>query len=212
VSGLASETATTVSGAAPAAERRKDGALLRRTAGLHFVMGMAALTLWGAADTWAVASGWPLAWAVALANAVIAAAVVTGVVHEWAHYAGARLAGAETRIFEQPVRYFFLFEFLLDRNDRRQFLWMSWGGILAPWLLVLLTARCVPIDNASRAMLLAAFVARAVQIGVFEVPVALRTAQGGEPRAELRRRLKAGGLATGRWLGLAAGAVVWLAA
>lgn len=197
---------------AAASERGKDLARLRRTGTFHFVMAMGAVTLWGAADAWAVASGWGLAWAVALANAVIAAAVLVGLVHEWGHYAGARLSGAEAPVFKKPVRYFFLFDFPFDRNDRRQFLWMSWGGILAPWALVLLAPLCVPIDNASRALLLAAFVARAVQIAVFEVPVALETARGAEPLAELKRQVKAGGLVRGRWIGLAAGALVWLAA
>jgi hypothetical protein len=210
---MASETMDAPKGAATAAvDRRKDVDHLRRAGALHFVMVTGAITLWGAADAWAVASGWLLAGLVATANAIVAAIVVTGVVHEWAHYAGARLAGAETRVFEKPLRYFFVFDFPFDKNDRRQFLWMSWGGILAPWLLVLLAALAVPIDNPSRAMLLAAFVAQAVQIGVFEAPVALATAQGGEPRAELIRRLKAGGLKKGRWLGVAAGALVWLAA
>ncbi len=195
-------------GETPAAERGKDLARLRRIGALHLVMAMAAITLWGAADAWAVASGWGLAQAVALANAAIAAIVLVSLVHEWGHYAGARLAGAEAPVFPKPVRYFFLF----DRNDRRQFLWMSAGGILAPWALVVLAVLCVPIDNASRAMLLAALVARAVQIAVFEVPVALNTAQGAEPRAELERQVKAGGLVRGRWIGLAAGALVWLAA
>lgn len=212
---MASETmraATDAPAAAAAAERGKDLARLRRIGALHFVMAMGALTLWGASDAWAAASGWALARAAALANAVIAAAVLANLVHEWGHYAGARLAGAEAPVFEKPVRYFFLFNFLFDRNDRRQFLWMSWGGILAPWALVGLAPLCVPIDNASRALLLAALVARAVQIAVFEVPVALNTARGAEPRAELGRQLKAGGLVRGRWIGLAAGALVWLAA
>jgi hypothetical protein len=209
---MASETMGTRSGGeTAAAERGKDLANLRRVGGLHFVMGMAAITLWGAADAWAAASGWALARGVALANAAIAAVVLASIVHEWGHFAGARFAGAEAPVFEKPVRYFFLFDFPFDRNDRRQFLWMSWGGILAPWALVLLAGLCVPIDNASRALLLAAFVARAVQIGIFEVPVALRTARGGEPRAELVRRLKARGLVSARWIGLAAGALVWLA-
>jgi hypothetical protein len=210
---MASETMDVEKSAETAsAARGKDLARLRRTGALHFVMAMGALTLWGAADAWAMMSGWGLAWTVALANALIAAAVLVGLVHEWGHYTGARLAGAEAPVFKQPVRYFFLFDFPFDRNDRRQFLWMSWGGILAPWLLVLLTALSVPIDNPSRALLLAAFVGRSVAIAVFEVPVALETARGAEPLAELKRQVKAGGLVRGRWIGLAAGALVWLAA
>jgi hypothetical protein len=82
-----------------------------------------------------------------------------------------------------------MFNFSFEKNDTRQFLWMSWGGILVPWALVLLTPLLVPIDNASRALLLATFVTRAVQISMFEVPVVMRTRRGGEPRAELGRQL-----------------------
>jgi hypothetical protein len=110
---------------------------------------------------------------------------------------------------EKPVRYFFMFNFSFEHNDKRQFLWMSLGGILVPWLLVLLTALWVPIDNASRAMLLAVFVTRAVQISLFEVPVVQRTYRGGEPREELGRQLK-NGFATSRYAGVAVGALVWL--
>jgi hypothetical protein len=78
-------------------------------------------------------------------------------------------------------------------------------------ILVLLTPLLVPIDNASRAMLLAVFVARAVQVSVFEVPVVLRTRAGGDPRQELGRQLKSG-FAASRYLGFAAGAAVWLIA
>jgi hypothetical protein len=50
-----------------------------------------------------------------------------------------------------------------------------------------------------------------VQISMFEVPVVLRTRNGGEPRAELGRQLEVGFL-RGRYVGLAVGALVWLAA
>ena len=60
-------------------------------------------------------------------------------------------------------------------------------------------------------MLLAVFVTRAVQVAVFEVPVALRAARGGDPRRELGRQVETG-FATSRYVGLAAGALVWLAA
>jgi hypothetical protein len=113
---------------------------------------------------------------------------------------------------EKPVRHFFMFDFPFESNDKRQFLWMSLGGILVPWALVALTPVLVPIDTASRALLLAAFVAQAVTVSYFEVPVVLRARAGGEPKEELGRQLRAGALVTGRYVGLAAGAVVWLAA
>jgi hypothetical protein len=193
----------------PTFDREQDLANLRRVAALHFVAVMGALTLWGAADAWAASSGWGLAWATALANAVIAGTVIASTLHEWGHFAGARLSGSVAPVLEKPVRYFFMFDFSFEHNDRRQFVWMSLGGILAPWLLVLLIGLLVPIDNASRGLLLAVFVGRAVQVSLFEVPVVSRTYQGGEPREELVRQLKAG-FQTSRYGGLAAGALVWL--
>lgn len=198
--------------AAPALDRAKDLANLKKIGMLHFALVMAALTLWGAADAWAVSSGWPLAQVAALANAVIAAYVISSTLHEWGHYAGARLAGSVAPVHERPVRYFFMFDFPFERNDTRQFLWMSLGGIGVPWLLVLLVMWTVPLDTASRALLLATFVARAVAISVFELPVYTRTQAGGEPRAELVRQVQGGFLTKGNYYGIAAGALVFLAA
>ena len=192
-------------------DHEKDRAHLKNVGAIHLAMLVGALTLWGAADTWAVASGWGLAWAIAIANALIAAYVVAGVLHEWGHFAGARLSGSWAPAHAKPIRYFFMFNFSFERNDTRQFLWMSLGGILMPWVLVLVTPLLVPIDNVSRAALLAAFVTRAVQVSVFEVPVVWRTWQGGEPRQELGRQL-GHGFGTSRYAGIAVGVLVWLAA
>jgi len=190
----------------------KDRARLKRSGAVHFVMVMGAVTLWGAADAWAASTGWVLAKTVAMANAVIAAVIISSTLHEWGHFVGARLSGATAPALKKPVRHFFMFDFPFESNDKRQFLWMSLGGILVPWALVALTPLLVPIDSASRALLLAAFVAQAVTVSYFEVPVVLRARGGGEPKEELGRQLRAGALVTGRYVGLAAGAVVWLAA
>ncbi len=190
---------------------KKERANLKKVGLVHFLAVMAALTLWGAADSWASVSGWWLARAAAVINAIIAATVIAGIVHEWGHYTGARLAGSVTRAFKKPAGYFFIFDFPFDANDSRQFLSMSWGGILAPWLLVLLIAASVPIDNPSRAMLVAVLVMRAAQASFFEIPVVLRTAGGGDPKAELERRLGEGALATSRYAGGAVGVLAYLA-
>jgi hypothetical protein len=82
---------------------------------------------------------------------------------------------------------------------------MSWGGILAPWLPVLLIAVLVPLDRISSMVLLATLFARAVSVAVFELPIVLRTSRSGEPGAELGKRLTEGGLPSSRLLGGAAG-------
>lgn len=200
-----------IEGPAPEVDREADLANLRNVATIHAVMLLGALTLWGAADAWAVATDWGLAWFVALANAVIAGHVVASTLHEWGHFAGARLSGSVSPVLKEPVRYFFMFNFSFDENDRRQFLWMSWGGILVPWALVLLAPALLPIDNPSRAMLLAVLVTRAVQVSAFEVPVVMRTRAGGDPREELGRELQAG-FGASRTVGVVVGAMVWLLA
>ena len=201
---------STDAAAALEAERSVDRARMKSIGRTHFLMVMGALTLWGAADAWAAVSDLGLARLVAVANAFIAAYVITGVLHEWGHFAGARLSGAASPVHEKPINHFFMFDFPFDRNDGRQFLWMSWGGIIAPWALVLLTLWLVPIDTAGRAMLLAVFFARAVSVSLFEVPVVMRAMGGGDPRTELGRQLGAGALKSSGNLGIAAGAVVWL--
>ncbi len=190
---------------AAGAARKQDLANLKKVGLLHSVAFVATLTLWGAADTWASVSGWGLAHAVAIANSVLAATIVTGILHEWGHYAGARLAGSATQALEKPVGYFFMFNFPFDQNGARQFLWMSWGGILMPWVLVALCVGLVPMDTASRAILLAVFISRAVQVSFFEIPVAWRTSSGGDPQKELERRLLSGALGTGGYVGTAVG-------
>jgi hypothetical protein len=193
----------------PELDRAKDWKRMKSIATTHTVMVMGAITLWGAADAWAVSSDWALAWIVAMANALIASYIITSTLHEWGHFCGARLAGSFAPVLKKPARYFFMFNFPFEHNDTRQFLWMSWGGIITPWLLVLLTAIVIPIDNVSRAMLLAGFVARALQVSLFEVPVVRRTLNGGEPQAELTQQLEVG-FSQSRYLSFAVGALVWL--
>jgi len=198
----------------PEALRAADRANLKRNARTHFLMVMAAITLFGAADTWASVSGLGLAHLVAGINAIIAGVIISSIAHEWLHLAGARLSGAVSPALEKPVKYFFMFDFKFDENDNRQFVWMSWGGIVAPWLLALLTLIALPIDSVGRAVLLATFLTTAVQVTLFEVPVTLRAAAGGDPRKELGRELKEGGLKTaerrGLIVGLAVGAILLL--
>lgn len=62
--------------------------------------------------------------------------------HEWGHLIGARLGGSVVRFPEGWVAKL-LFDFDIERNDRRQFLLMSFGGyvgsligVVALWLLL----------------------------------------------------------------------------
>lgn len=207
---MAEATLDTDHAALQDAARALDRARMQQIGSFHFALVMGALTLWGAAETWAQVTGWGIAQLAAVANAVVAGFVIASTTHEWGHFAGARLAGAVSPVLEEPRRHFFMFDFAMDQNDARQFLSMSWGGILAPWGAVLLVLLFVPLSIASGAVLCATLVWRAAAAGAFEVPVVLGTRRGGDPGAELGKRVAEGGLPWSRKVGAVAGAA-WLA-
>ena len=198
------------------AARQIDHARIRQIGSLHFAMAMGVLAMWGASQVWAEATGSLLAHAVAIGSALVAGTVLVSTIHEWGHFTGARLSGAESPVFEEPKRHFFLFDFPMDRNDLRQFTWMSWGGILAPWLVVIGVLAFADFGMLSSVVLLATAVARTVSAGAFEVPIVMAAGHSGNPGAELGKAVTTGGLPRSRRVGAAVGiacfALVWLVA
>lgn len=198
------------------AARAIERARLKQIGSFHIAMVLGAITLWGAALTWSQWSGSTLASLVALGNAVVAGFVIVGTIHEWGHFTGARLSGAASPVFEEPKRHYFMFDFPMDQNDTQQFLWMSWGGILAPWIPVVFALGLVPLETLSGAALFATLFSRAVAVAVFEAPIARAVAEGGDPAAELGKAATGGGLDRGRRMGMITGfacfALVWLVA
>jgi hypothetical protein len=187
-------------------DRKQDLANLKKIGSWHAAAVIAALTLFGAAHTWADASGWLLAQATAVAAAFLAGMVLGPLFHEWGHFAGARLSGALSPVLKTPYRLFFMFRFDMQANNLRQAQWLSWGGITGSWLLVILLLILVPMDGWASAVLLATAIGRAVNASVFEVPVVLRTRQSGEFERELTERLKSPGVR--QTPGLIAGVIV----
>ena len=90
--------------------KMRDRARLKQIALRHSAIVLAALTLWGASDSWALSSGWLLAETVSILNAVFAGAVVAYIAHEWGHFTGARVSGAISPVLKEPVS-FFMFNF-----------------------------------------------------------------------------------------------------
>ena len=170
---------------------------------------MAALTLWGAGQTWAVASGLTIALIASLGSSLIAGFALASMAHEWGHFSGARLAGAVSPVLPNPVRMFFMFNFDMKANSNDQFLSMSIGGPTANWLLVLLTAILIPIGTPQGALLMATVTGIAVNVSLFEVPVIMRTRESHDPGRELADQLASPGLQT--LPGVIVGAMVWLA-
>lgn len=162
-----------------AADRR----YLLTQAGWHLAVAVSAVMLWGAGDSWRLVSGLAVASVMAAVASVVFGMVLSLIAHEWCHFAGARASGAISPVKAKPA--LFMFDFDYANNSQRQFLTMSVGGSLGNWLLVLLVAWLIPIDSASRALLLAVAVALAVYVAVLEWPIIAAVRRGTAPGAAL---------------------------
>ncbi|MEM9174664.1 MAG: hypothetical protein AAGC67_05480 [Myxococcota bacterium] len=185
-----------------------DRANMKKIGAFHFAMVMGALTLWGAAVAWAQTTGWAIAELAAVANAVIAATVISSTLHEWGHFTGARLSDAPSPVLDAPRNHYFMFDFKMADADVRQFTWMSWGGIAVPWLLVVAALVLVPVGLTSGAALIATLVAKATSATHFELPI-VRDANACGDHNEAFQRGIAGGLDASGRVGNVTGLVVF---
>ena len=192
------------------AARAFDFAHMRKVGGFHFAMVVGALTMWGAAVTWAETSGWTLAQLTAVGSAFVAGTVIPSSLHEWGHLLGARLSGAVSPVHGDPPGHFVVFDYKMDQNDTRQFGWMSWGGILAPWVPVLFALFLVPLSLTSGAVFFSMLFYKAVATAAFEVPIAQAAAEDGDPGKALTESVKSGGLPRSRKIGMVAGSICFL--
>ncbi len=142
-----------------------------------FALSLAALSLWAATDAWyLVTDGALVAAVLSVPVAVLAALLVTALVHEWGHYTFARLAGAHAPL--APARSVALFNFDLERSSAAQFQWMSLGGNISPWLLLALLGVAVGVATPGRFMLLAAVLGFTLFAHLTEAPIIWRSLRG----------------------------------
>lgn len=143
----------------------------------------ALLSLFAAAETWAMVSRLGFASLLSVVDGLLVGVATGALVHEWGHFAGARLAGGHAPL--KPFRSFLpLYDFDYAGNDARSFLWMSYGGNLAHASLVLIYLLFV---HSSGRVGTAALVAGAFGFAVFsslvELPV-IQQARRGVPGLE----------------------------
>lgn len=169
---------------------------------------LAAISLWAAADTWFAVTSLGFAAAVATLNGLLVGAYVGGQLHEWGHFAGARLSGAASPI--APVSGLVpLFNFDMAANSDAQFQSMSIGGNLAHWTTVLALVFLVPMDTPGRVALIAGAFGFAVFASVTEFPIIRRVAFGSTSTAALST-IRPEGLARNGLIGLAAALAFWV--
>ncbi|TXH06333.1 MAG: hypothetical protein E6R07_00655 [Nevskiaceae bacterium] len=103
--------------------------------------------------------------------------------HEWGHLLGALAAGSAVQI-APSMRSVFLFKFG-ERNDRRQYLWMSGGGFVASLLVIALLAVSLEFHAVADWTALALVVAGVIATFVLELPPAWRVLRGAAPEPDL---------------------------
>lgn len=169
---------------------------------------LAALSLWAASDAWHTATGLGAASLLSVLDGVAAGYAITLLAHEWGHFAGARWGGGiapTTRI----TRLFPIFVMDLQRSPVQAFQAMSVGGNLAHWAAVLLLFTWVPIDSPGRLALACGAFAFAFGASVTEFPVIRRSFAGASP-VESFKGLSRATLRRDRWIGIAAGALLFV--
>ncbi len=110
----------------------------------------AGLSLWAAADTWYAVSGLWIAQVVAVGDAILVGLLLASLFHEWGHYSGARAANATAPRVAPKGLSFFRFDFDYAGNDPKQFHWMTYGGHIFHWAILLILVVALPLDNLSR--------------------------------------------------------------
>jgi hypothetical protein len=167
------------------------------------------LSLWAATDAWYAVTELGLAASLSVVVGVLAGAALTGLAHEWGHFAGARLSGGTAPI--APAKNLLpLFDFDFERSDVGQFRSMSVGGNVTPWVVAALLVILIPLDAPGREALVSASIGFAVFALTVELPVIRRVNEGMDPRESLAHIRVEGGLRRGAIAGAVTAAVLFV--
>ena len=150
----------------------------------------AALSLWAAADTWYVTTGLWLAQVVAVGDAILVGLVLASLFHEWGHYTGTIVAGGKATRVQPPSLTFFRFRFDFENNDRRQFYWMTAGGHVLHWSILLILLIALPLDTLGRIALVSSVFGFVVFATFIEYNVIRDVLDGADPETRLKELTK----------------------
>lgn len=151
----------------------------------HLGITLFLLVLFAATNHWALASSQTPATVISVLAGLLAGAITTTLVHEWFHYAGARLARGHCR---RPQRInLFAFDWDFQRNTRGQFLVMSYAGTLGSAVAIAVLWAVLTLDSPGAVALLAAAFGSLGFAAAIEWPVLARVQAGGDPLAELSK-------------------------
>lgn len=128
--------------------------------------------------------GSPLALLLAVLSGAVLGLTLSLLVHEWSHYAGARLAGGH--ILPVPRRRLFVFNWDFACNSPRQFMAMSYAGSAGSLLALILLALLLSPPSPAGTAAIAASAGSLVLVAVIEWPVLFRIHRGERPLQALQ--------------------------
>ena len=147
---------------------------------------LAALTIWAASDAWFQVTGLFAAELLSAADAIFVGYIVAAIFHEWGHYLGARISGAQTtRTLPKNITNLFRFSFDFNSNSSLQFHSMSFGGWIGHWTILLLVFAILPLDTLGRAALVSSLFGFAIFATFIETGILRKTLGGAEPATAL---------------------------
>lgn len=146
---------------------------------------LAALSLWAAADTWYLVSGLGFALAISVLDAIFVGYILGALFHEWGHYTGAKLSGASAPRVKPKGTSLFRFNFDMAANTQRQFHWMSFGGWVFHWGLLLILVAALPFDSIGRIALVSSVFGFILYATFIETGILRQTLGGSDPAETL---------------------------
>ena len=146
---------------------------------------LAAISLWAAADTWYLVSGLGFALAVSVLDAIFVGYILGALFHEWGHYTGAKFSGASAPRVKPKGTSLFRFNFDMATNTQRQFHWMSFGGWVFHWGLLLILVAVLPLDSIGRIALVSSVFGFILYATFIETGILRQTLGGSDPAETL---------------------------
>ena len=162
----------------PAAVNRRN---LRMQFTVHGLVFVAALALWAASDAWRLISDLVFASGFSVFASILFGITMAHILHEWSHFLGAFISGADYTVKEKPAPLFFDFDY--KSNTKKQFLSMSIGGTVGNILFIMAIYFIIPMDSVGRIMLLAVAIGMTFYVSVIEFPV-IKLASSGHSAME----------------------------
>lgn len=167
--------------ASPARDEQHPPLSVLRTQAVILIL---STVLFATAEQLYATAGGLIALLLAVAAGALFGLLLSLLVHEWSHYAGARLAAGQ--ILPVTRRRLFVFNWDFSHNGPRQFMAMSYAGTAGSLLSLVLLVLLLSPPSPGGAAAIAASAGSLAFAAVIEWPVLLRVHRGAPPLEALQ--------------------------